>query len=160
MTTDRRAADAAAWRTAVRLLRYRMRTVAELRGRLETKGHEPSVVRGILARLEDAGLIDDRRFAREWVFQRTANGYGRIRILRELKARGVPEEVAEGALREVAGAEAQNQALRKAADKGRRRICSTAPSEGRMRQRLYAYLLRRGFSRREIREVLDTLPEG
>jgi regulatory protein len=55
---------------ALNLLSYRSRSMAEMTRYLEGKGYAPGTLKAVLARLEEEGLLNDERFAREWVENR------------------------------------------------------------------------------------------
>lgn len=84
----RRAYDA-----ALRLLTARARSSAELSDRLVGKGFSAQTVRVLVGDLENAGLLDDADFARQWVYFRHRDGGRSRRVLRdELRRKGVDDE--------------------------------------------------------------------
>lgn len=75
---------------ALRILERRARSTADLRGRLVSAGYQAVHVDGIVARLESVGLLDDARYARDWVAARDRYRPRGERALRqELGLRGV-----------------------------------------------------------------------
>jgi regulatory protein len=136
-----RRAHATAKDRALRLLSVRSRSRAELRRRLTQAAFEPAEVEEVLEDLERVGLVDDDRFAREFVGDRAAVRLRGGRAIRsELLRLGVRAEVADAALAE-AGDEAERAralALRRAPR------LRALPPEAAYR-RLYALLLRRGY---------------
>jgi regulatory protein len=112
-----------------------------LRRRLLGAGFEGSDVDAALADLEEAGLVDDDRFAREVVADRAMHRMAGNRGIRAaLRGTGVSPDVADRAL-EGAGDEAE-RARSLAAAKARR--LSTLEPEAAYR-RLFGLLVRRGF---------------
>jgi regulatory protein len=107
----------------------------------------------VLVRLRQTGLVDDAAFARYWVENRDAFSPRGSRALRaELRLKGVGDEEVRGVLEdgrdEAAGAHAAGE--RKARQlKGLDRRT--------FRQRLGAFLARRGFSYDAISQVTDRL---
>ncbi len=92
-------AESPAVADAVRLLRHRLRSTAELRGRLQEKGYAEATIEACLTRLAAAGFLDDRRFAVAFVrdgVQLQRRGSARLR--RELRAKGVAEDCIDEAL--------------------------------------------------------------
>ena len=77
---------------AARALSARAYTVSELKTRLKKRAARQDDVDVVLARLKDAGVVNDRRFAgsfAEW--RRESQGMGKTRVLRDLMARrGAP----------------------------------------------------------------------
>ena len=78
---------------AVRLLARREHSQLELRRKLEQREHEAADIAAALERLVAEGLQSDARFAAELVNAKMA-GWGRRRLLLELKSRGVAEATA------------------------------------------------------------------
>jgi regulatory protein len=78
---------------AARLLARRDHTEAELTAKLaRTAGAERAAA--TVARLAEAGLVDDRRFAEDLVSARLAKGYGPERIAYDLRRAGVDFDIA------------------------------------------------------------------
>lgn len=146
------------WRAreaGLRLLEHRARTRAEMRRRLLGKGFPPDVVEACVAELEGMGLLDDRAFAEAFARDRLRlRPRGRRLLVRELRARGVEQGLAEAAVSDVlvAEGESEHDAARRAAEAWVRR----SPRR-RDRRRLYGYLARRGFSAEVIRAVVEDL---
>lgn len=91
-----------AWDAALRLLGVRARSRAEIAERLGRRGFAPETVDDVLHRLEQAGLIDDEQFAREWAQSRSRySGRGALALRRELRGKGVAEHTVEAALAEI-----------------------------------------------------------
>ncbi|MBE7438254.1 MAG: regulatory protein RecX [Spirochaetales bacterium] len=77
-----------------RFLSQRERSRQEITKRIIEKGIcEGSEVPALLAVLEDLGMIDDQRFARERARYRLRNGYGPLVIARELALLGVTRSI-------------------------------------------------------------------
>jgi len=90
---------------ATRLINHRDRSEAELRHRLTEaleEGEEPRLVDTVVSRCLDNGMLDDERFAHEWVRQRQHNQKKSVSVLRrELRDKGVAPSVIEDALGQV-----------------------------------------------------------
>lgn len=127
-------------------LERRPRTVQEIRQRLARAKFPVEVIDQVIARLEAAGYLDDRAYARAYVQGRLAGrGYGPRRLQAELRRRGVPAEVVEAAL---AAALAETDPLEIARPLAQRRwkaLCQNEPDRKKRRQKLIAFLRRRGF---------------
>jgi len=130
--------------------------VAECRARLLDRRHsEEEVDRAIAHLLETSGL-DDGRVAR--AFARTAaevKGRGRLRVQRELLARGVDRDTAAEAVGEIFGDKDEQALLARALQKklrGRPR-----PSDPAAYARLYQHLMRQGFSPTAVSAELGKL---
>lgn len=83
---------------AIRALRHRDRTTAELDERLAAKGIDAAERRRALETLERIGYVDDERFARTRAEQLAGRGSGDALIRHDLERRGVDGEVVEAAL--------------------------------------------------------------
>jgi len=83
---------------ALRALRHRDRSSAELAMRLEQRGVEATEREQALATLERIGYVDDERFARSRAEQLAARGSGDALIRHDLQGRGVAAEQVETAL--------------------------------------------------------------
>lgn len=80
---------------ALNLLSYRARTRSELRRRLVVKGFRPARIDPCLDRLEARGLLDDAAVAAAFVRDRLRHRpRSKVRLARELRARGVDGDVA------------------------------------------------------------------
>ncbi|GBD29143.1 Regulatory protein RecX [bacterium HR32] len=145
---------------ALRLLALRPRSRAELERRLR-RAADASVAAEVLSALEREGLVDDRRFAEQWVrTRRTVRLLGTFRLRAELLRKGVPREIVEAAL---ASAPADEDAV--AAELARLRLprYRHLPADKAAR-RLAGYLARRGFGAgavlRALRAAGLAAPDG
>ncbi len=131
---------------AVRALAQRGHTEAELRRKLAGRAAAAGALEAALARLRDHGYLDDAGVAESYTrFQKEVRHHGRMRVLRELRARGVAAATAEAAVRRqfpAAGA-AGEDALVRAFLRSKR---LAAPPDERAAARLYRKLLTAGFS--------------
>jgi regulatory protein len=163
--------DDAKWRirqAALHLLSYRPRAEQELRSRLRSKEFPPALVEWCLRVLEEQGLIDDHAFASAFVRSRIRlRPRGRFRLAQELRQKGVSAEVAEQAIAETfEDEETSERALACEAARGwlirqgsrlAESLASTDRSREReqARQRLHAFLGRRGFGPDVIRTGME-----
>lgn len=134
---------ARARQAALLLLRYRLRSRAEVAARLRQRGFSPSVSDSVVADLAAEGLLDDARFARAWAEHRALGQSGPARARAELRQKGVDPALVDEIVRQVfAGQEADLAAA--LVERHLRRL-SGLPAEVRLR-RLAGLLRRRGFS--------------
>ncbi|MCI0519564.1 MAG: RecX family transcriptional regulator [Chloroflexi bacterium] len=126
---------------ALRLLSYRERSEAEIRKNLLGHGVSEETAALVIARLRQSGLADDRRFAHSWAENRKEfRPRSRRAIAFELRRKGVEEEAIQAA---VQGLEDDALALQAARKQARR---WQALEWAEFRQKMYAFLARRGFS--------------
>lgn len=147
---------------AHRLIDHRMRTRRELAVKLRSRGRQDEVIDQVLDRLENAGLIDDGRFARLWIDERLRRRPAGLSLLRrELRQKGIDAEVVEAALEECASREGESgrayEALRRQSHRYARLDRDAA------HRRMVAFLGRRGFGQdviyQAVHRVLDELEE-
>lgn len=144
---------------ALLLLSVRWRSRQELRRRLSSASFEAEEVERALEDLENAGLIEDQRFAREVVRDQSGRRLlGNRSIRTSLLQKGVARDVVEEALEEV-GDEADR--AEELARKRAARLTGLAPEAAY--RRLYGLLVRRGYpssvSRDACRKALDEAAE-
>ncbi len=150
-----------AWKarqSALDLLSHRARAAAELRDRLVRKGFAPALADGVVAEMAERGYVDDDAFARSFVRDRVRmRPRGRLRLIAELRAKGVSTARAQNAIDAVFDEDAVSEetlAERAAREWSTRNPPGRAPRPTR-RRRLHAYLARRGFASDAARQAVD-----
>jgi regulatory protein len=142
-----------AFQSALRLISFRERSAAEVRRKLAEKGFSEPVVDHTLERLREDNLLDDARFAQAWVENRaTFRPRGHRVLALELRQKGVAEEEINQALSEAAG---EDTLAYQAAAKVVRRYAGLERED--FRNKLYAYLARRGFNYEAIKQTVNRL---
>lgn len=138
------------------LLKFRLRSAKELEQRLRQKGFSEKLSSETVKFLKDKEFIDDRVFARGWVSSRLKRPFGLRRIKQELLQKGIDKEVIDNAF-SWAKEDYQEAAIVKQLVEQR-----FAKSKGiealRAKQRIYAYLIRRGFSPDLVSDAVRKLP--
>ncbi len=144
---------------AMRLLNYRMRTTAELRQRLHMKEFPPGAINRVLDKLTNLGLVDDVRFAEAFIASKVASKpIGKRELERKLREKGVSKETASQALSDVSNDETQIEFALQAAEI---KIRSLKRYElKKRREKLVAFLARRGFDWDVIRKVVRKMFDG
>ncbi|OLC09540.1 MAG: hypothetical protein AUH41_05020 [Gemmatimonadetes bacterium 13_1_40CM_66_11] len=147
----------AAHRAALRALARRAHARFDLRRRLLQRQHPAAAVEAALDRLSAAGLLDDVRFALDYAAAKARRGRGPARLVHDLQAQGIDRRIAEDAVRSSLAAEGVDpaDAVRVLAEKRARQLTGLPPAV--RKRRLVAFLVRRGFSGGEIREVVESL---
>jgi regulatory protein len=144
----------AAFRTVLRALEVRSYARADLGRRLRRKGHAVAAVEAALARAVDLGLLDDTAFARTYVETRAARGRGPSRLTRDLLAMGVERSLIDHAVAAQWPEGSDRSAVPLALARKRVSQLGSLPRQTK-RRRLVAYLARRGFTGREVTEIVD-----
>lgn len=142
---------------ALRYLASRSRSEAEVRRRLASRGVDAEDIEDVLERLRELGYVDDVEFAAAVIRARTT---GRARgwrlVAEELESKGVSAEVAESTLDACYGDELA--VARPAAERQARKLHGHA--FGEFRQRLGAFLVRRGFEHATAESLVTELWES
>ena len=141
---------------ALRLLDSRQRSEQELRQRLAQAEFSLPVVDSVIAALRRTGVVDDQRFAQEWVRQRfAARGKAPAVLRRELRGKGVAAAAVEAAVAEISDSDLKETALELAQKKAA--TIRTAPASYQEKQKQLAkvagMLARRGYPADLVREV-------
>ena len=84
--------------TAVSLLARRDFASGELRQKLGSQGYDREVAATVVATLSEERMLDDARYAENYVAYHAGRGQGPIRIGADLRSLGVPATLVEAAL--------------------------------------------------------------
>ena len=88
---------------AIKILMRRAHSISEMKKALARRCEDEKLVKLTVERLKRENLLDDTRYAKQFVRQRTEyRKQGEYRIARDLRARGVPDRHIEAALKESA----------------------------------------------------------
>lgn len=148
------AADAeAAYRTLLRSLERRAFARHDLGRRLRRKGHPSHAVESALDRATALGLLDDDSFARDYVQSRTARGRGPSRLAADLAAMGVARPVIDRAIAAEWNEHTDHSNVPRKLAEARAARLAGLPGPVK-RRRVLAYLARRGFSGREVSDMV------
>jgi regulatory protein len=101
------------WAYALRSLGARALSAGEVRVKLRARAADPADIEPTLSRLKEYGYLNDERFAESYAVARRDNqGFGRFRVLQDLRKRRVAGTVAEKASASAfAGVDETAQAL-------------------------------------------------
>lgn len=135
---------------ALDLLARREHSRLELRRKLLARSHARDMADEVLDRLQRERLLDEARFAGQFVRSRTGRGQGPAKIRAQLFQRGIGESLIHTAL---ADAGCDWAALAAAAR--RKRFGTAAPGGYRERARQARFLKSRGFEYGQIQAALD-----
>ncbi len=145
---------------ALRYLSHRPRTEREIRDKLREKEFSDADISRTLAELRQAGLVDDREFARMYVRDALAvRPIGKLLVRRKLLLLGVAKELVDDIVGEFFGPDSEKAAALAAG----RKFLSTHRSRREerdprgLRVRLSAYLARRGYGWDVIQPVMKDL---
>jgi len=139
--------------SAIRALMRRAHSVYEMRQALERRAEDKSAARKVLDRLREQKLLDDARYARQFVrYHMEIRRQGKFRIARDLRVRGIADRDIDAAFEEAFQQNDESAIVRK------RIVNKLKMFRGEMDDRkmasLYRSLLRAGFSAEVIRREL------
>ncbi len=149
---EREEAYETAHEQALRFLEPRPRSSAELKQHLRKKQVVGDVIDQVIARLTEAGLLDDSAFAKYWVENRETFRPRAGRALRfELKRKGLSD----AAIRDAVGAIDESESAYRAGAARAPRWRGLGRRE--FMEKLGAFLVRRGFSYETAKEAAKRL---
>jgi len=141
---------------ALRLLRFRPRSIKEMAQRLKQKGHRGFIIARVIDELEYKKLLDDRIFSGLWIGDRiTLKPSGKSLLIRELKSKGVSDAVIEEAFEKLGGAYDEYEMAYPLARKKAAQLKDV--EEEKAKKRLLDFLSRRGFSYDTIWRILKEI---
>ncbi len=140
---------------AFRLLSIRLRSNKELKERLKRKFPDEEIEK-TMDKLKKWGYINDKEFANAWIKDRLKNNpKGKFLLIRELQKKGIESEIIENVLQKLYPSEKEKELAEKIAlkkwDKDRK------IEEKKRKERLYRYLLSRGFPINLVNDILRKL---
>jgi len=127
-----------------RLLKIRFRSEREVRDKLRQKGFSEPTADEAVGYFKGIDLVNDRLFAQKWITWRLAKPFGLKRVRLELKEKGVAPELIEEQFAQVKPDYAEEEVVARLAKRQAAKH-SGVPRE-KMKQRVYGYLMRRGFN--------------
>jgi regulatory protein len=140
---------------AVGALARKMRSVAELKRLLRQRlpeGHESgAMVEAVIARLKEQKYLNDSAYAAAYSSYRRENEkFGRLRVVTDLKARGLHADV----IAEAVGAAYAGVSEERLAREYLRRKRVKKPANSREAARIFRSLVRAGYTSRIIIRIL------
>lgn len=152
-TSENVAADPAAVRAkALELLARREHSRLELRQKLVQRGFPPHHIEPVLNQLVEERLLDESRYAELYAGSRADKGYGPLRIARELRERGIPEEQVVTTL-----AALDDLWLPKLRELHRKRFKTLMPTDVAGRLQQTRTLRQQGFTLDQIKHLFETV---
>lgn len=137
------------------LLKYRQRSVEELKLRLKNKKFSETVIKGTVNFLKEKRFLDDAQFSRAWISSRLKRPYGLRRIKQELRLKGVDREIIETQAGNLSRDYSEPDIVEEIVIRKADNLKGLEPVKAR--QRLYSYLIRRGFTPEIVIEKINRL---
>jgi regulatory protein len=95
--------ESALYEAAIKMLMRRAHSVHEMKKALARRCEDEKLIKAVLSRLKEHNYLDDARYAKQFTRVRTeSRKQGAFRIARDLRARGIPDQHIEKALKDSA----------------------------------------------------------
>lgn len=133
------------------LLERMDRTEAQLREKLRQGRYPEDIIENAIAYVKGFHYVDDLRYAESYVRCYSQSKSRRL-LYQELVGKGVPRDLIEQALEEEYETEDESAKIARWLEK---KHYSTEEADPKQRQRMYQFLLRKGFRSGDIRKVLN-----
>ena len=137
------------------LLKFRLRSAKELEERLKKKKFNPEIIKEVISFLKEKKFLDDVLFAKGWIQSRIKRPLGIRKIKQELNIKGIDKEIIESNIRELKEDYSEEGIVRELAQERLNKLKGIEPRAAQ--RRVYAYLIRRGFSPEIIIDVINNL---
>jgi regulatory protein len=142
--------------TALHYIGYKMRTVKEIRMKLEDKEFSEEIIERVIEFMEKYGYADDREYCRKYIREKLRmkpkSGYA-LKI--ELRQRGISSHIIDEVMAETEMDE-EGDAFRWLERKSRG---NWPPADDKQKKKLYDFLLRKGYSYDIIGEAFREMNE-
>jgi regulatory protein len=144
---------------AVKSLSARAQSTGDLKAKLRLRAADTGDPDRIVERLKDSGYLNDRRYAESFATMRVENeGFGKMRVLNDLRARRVAPDLAARAVDQALGEKSETEQIDAFID---RRMASIAKpgaiDDERKLAAAYRKLRRAGFSTGPVLAALRKL---
>ena len=136
---------------AMHLLEHMDRTEAQLRTKLKQDMYPEDIVEVAMQYVQSFGYIGDRGYAKRYVESRR-NSKSKLEIKMALLQKGISKEIVYEVLEEYYEGQDEHAAIQKLLEK-KRFSKETATEEEK--RKMYGYLLRKGFSYEDVRQVIQ-----
>ena len=134
---------------AMHILERTDKTEAQLRRKLEESEYPKEAVESAIAYVTSYGYLDDRRYAEHYI-EWKKQGKGKARLKMELVQKGISREIIEEVLEWTDFGETREM-IRQIILKKRK---TDIPMNEKEKQRIYGFLMRKGFSSSDILAVM------
>lgn len=154
MTRKQKTSCSSAYDTALKFLSPKARTVREVEMKLDEGDYSEGEIIQTVERLTEAGLLNDEKYAMDFIESRlNTKPVSRFRLREQLKAHYVPNDIIESALGSLSDDSELENAVKVAA-KFRDQF-EGIDDKTKKRQRIYLRLQTRGYSHDTIMRAMD-----
>ena len=130
-------------------LARREHTGKEILSKLQNRVESVELLKAEIDKLEEEGLIDNKRFAEQYIYSRSLRGYGPLRIEQELKQRGVNENVSQPLMHDMDWTSFAIEVLKK-------KTGGIFPDETKQILKIKKFMNYRGFNFNQIEEAFSS----
>lgn len=138
---------------AMNLLKTRSYTTYQLSDKLKLGGYPDNIVKEAIAYVESFGYLDDAGYAADYI-EYHKEDKSRLRILNDLRRRGISEDVIQRAWEDTVGEDRQMLEREQILKLAEKRHFSLETASFDEQQKMLGFLYRKGFSLDTIRSVL------
>ena len=138
-----------AWEKALKLVSTRYKTQKEIYVYLQEKGYLPSVIFGVIEKLNEYHFIDDKRYAESYISHKIKKD-GPKKIKQELLTKGVREDIIDEVLDEV---DNQDEVILNLCDKYMKNKEKTKENY----LKLFRYMQGKGFDYEQVKNVIKDI---
>ena len=131
-------------------LARRDHTAKEIFQKLEKRVESLDMLRAEIVKLEQEGLIDNMRFAEQYVYSRSKKGYGPVRIKSELINKGINKDIGKKIISSINWMSIAKQVLEKKV--GNKKLIAIKENI-----KIKRFLIYRGFDYYQIEEAFSSL---
>lgn len=142
--------------SALRILGRRMHSIKELKQKLLQKKHTHEVIDNVLNNLCAAGYLDDKEFAKLYIQEKVTRKDGLQKIRNELCKKGISKEII-GELLSGIDNNIQRENALKIAEKKVGQLKGRGIENIKLKQKLYAFLISKGYEYDLIKDILNEL---
>lgn len=137
------------------LLKFRPRSTQEICARLKKKKFAPQTIQETIFFLEDKDFLNDRDFAKSWMEFRLKKPFGLRRIKEELNLKGIDPEIIDETIAEIKKDYTEEDIVAGLAQARWSKLKGIDSQKAK--QRIFGYLMRRGFSPEVVVNALGQL---
>ena len=141
--------------TVFRLLKFRLHSEKEICDKLKAKKLPVAVINKTIRHFKNLDLIDDRQFAQHWTASCLKRPFGINRIRLELKKKGINPDIIDEVIKTVTGQYDELEVVIQLAKYRASKYKNVDPQK--VKQRVYAYLVRRGFKMNIIIKAIKNI---
>ncbi|TAN61135.1 regulatory protein RecX [bacterium] len=140
-----------------RLIKFRIRSEKELRDKLKAKQYDGPAIDELIAYFKRLGYVNDKEFARGWINYRLSKPLALRAIEAELRQKGIGREIINELIGEKKSSLNEFDIARELVKRRLEKLKGKKDKDDKIKQKLYYYLARRGFSNDIVSEAINQI---